>query len=369
MSKKIFIITGEESGDKIASLVINKLQEKYYLNQYLAVGGKNIQFQKISCIFDIKEIAFIGLIDVLKNLSAINKKINFTVKKILEFNPDVIFSVDAPDFSFRVLKKVKKNIKNIKTLHLVAPQVWAWRENRKKFLHQYIDHLLLLFHFEKKYFDGFIKNSFVGHPFLDSSVFKLSKPKTVVKKYITLCPGTRISEIKMFMPIFIELIKKINLNYNFIFHIPMTLGNSDIVKNYFQISQLDNYLITNNEVDKNFYIQNSLLSISKSGTITLDICKNQCPLIVIYKTSWLNYFLIKPFINTKFGNILNIIANEEIIPELIQEKCNTFEIYKKAMQFINNERLGDDLVAKYTKILEKVIVPNSLDKICDYLME
>ena len=173
----------------------------------------------------------------------------------------------------------------------------------------------------------------------------------------------------MFMPIFIELIKKINLNYNFIFHIPMTVGNSDIVKNYFQISQLDNYLITNNEVDKNFYIQNSLLSISKSGTITLDICKNQCPLIVIYKTSWLNYFLIKPFINTKFGNILNIIANEEIIPELIQEKCNTFEIYKKATQFINNERLGDDLVVKYTKILEKVIVPNSLDKICDYLME
>ena len=114
MSKKIFIITGEESGDKIASLVINKLQEKYYLNQYLAVGGKNIQFQKISCIFDIKEIAFIGLIDVLKNLSAINKKINFTVKKILEFNPDVIFSVDAPDFSFRVLKKVKKILRILK---------------------------------------------------------------------------------------------------------------------------------------------------------------------------------------------------------------------------------------------------------------
>ncbi len=134
-------------------------------------------------------------------------------------------------------------------------------------------------------------------------------------------------------------------------------------------SKIDNFVITTNENEKNFYIKDSILTISKSGTITLDICKNQCPLIVVYKTSWLNYLLIKPFINTKFGNILNIKAQKEVIPELIQGKCNADEIYKKTMEFINNDLLGKKLVTEYTKALETIIVPDSLEKISNYVIE
>ena len=210
MSKKIFIITGESSGDKIASLIIKKLKEKNLDIQILAIGGENIKLEKIECIFDIKDIAYMGFIDVLKNIFSIKAKINLTVKKILEFNPDVIFSIDSPDFSFRILNEVKNINNKIKKIHLVAPQVWAWRENRKKKLYKFIDHLLLLFHFEKKYFDGFIRNSFVGHPFFDFSVFKISKLENKDKKYFTLCPGSRNSELKIFMPIFVEVMKKIN---------------------------------------------------------------------------------------------------------------------------------------------------------------
>ena len=329
MLKKIFIITGESSGDKIASLVIKKLKEKSLDIQILAIGGENIKLEKIECIFDIKDIAYMGFIDVLKNLFSIKEKINLTVKKILEFNPDVIFSIDSPDFSYRVLNKVKNINNKIRTVHLVAPQVWAWRENRKKILYKFIDHLLLLFPFEKKYFEGLIRNSFVGHPFFDFSVFKINKLEDKNKKYFTFCPGSRNSELKTFMPIFIDLIKKINLNYNFIFHIPTSKNNKNLINNYLKKSKIDNFIITTDEIEKNFYIKNSILTISKSGTITLDICKNQCPLIVVYKTSWLNYLLIKPFINTKFGNILNIIAQKEVIPELIQGNVMQMKSIKK----------------------------------------
>ena len=119
MSKKIFIITGESSGDKIASLVIKKLKEKNLDIQILAIGGENIKLEKIDCIFDIKDIAYMGFIDVLKNLFSIKKKINLTVKKILEFNPDVIFSIDFPDFSYRVLNRVKNINNKIRTVHFV----------------------------------------------------------------------------------------------------------------------------------------------------------------------------------------------------------------------------------------------------------
>jgi lipid-A-disaccharide synthase len=369
LPKKIFIITGESSGDKMASLIIKKLKEKNLDIRFLAIGGENIKAEQIDCIFDIKDIAYMGLIDVLKNLFLIKEKINLTLKKILEFNPDVIFSVDSPDFSFRIINNIKKINNKIKTIHLVAPQVWAWRESRKKILYKFIDHLLLLFPFEKKYFEGFIRNSFVGHPFFDFSVFKISKVEDKDKKYFTLCPGSRNSELKTFMPIFIEVIKKINLNNNFIFHIPTSENNKHLINDYLQMSKIDNFIITTNEKEKNFYIRDSILTVSKSGTITLDICKNQCPLIVVYKTSWLNYLLIKPFVKTKFGNIINIIAQKEIIPELIQEKCNSNEIYNKAKEFIDNEILRKDLVVEYTKILQTIIVPDSLEKISNCVIE
>jgi lipid-A-disaccharide synthase len=367
--KKIFIITGESSGDKIGSLVIKKLKEINLDIQFLAIGGENIKSEKIDCIFDIKDIAYMGFIDVLINIFSIKAKIDLTVKKIVEFNPDVIFSIDSPDFSFRILNKVKNINNKIKKIHLVAPQVWAWRENRKKKLYKFIDHLLLLFPFEKRYFDGFVRNSFVGHPFFDFSVFKINKLENKDKKYFTLCPGSRNTELKTFMPIFVEVIKKINLNNNFIFHIPTCENNKNFINDYLQKSKIDNFIITTNEKEKNFYIKDSILTISKSGTITLDICKNQCPLIVVYKTSWLNFLLIKPFVKTKYGNILNIIAQKEIIPELIQDKCNPDEIYKLAKEFIENDLLRKNLVDDYTKILETIIVPDSLEKISNYITE
>jgi lipid-A-disaccharide synthase len=367
--KKIFIITGESSGDKIGSLVIKKLKEKNLDIQFLAIGGENIKSEKIDCIFDIKDIAYMGFIDVLINIFSIKAKIDLTVKKIVEFNPDVIFSIDSPDFSFRILNKVKNINNSIKKIHLVAPQVWAWRENRKKKLYKFIDHLLLLFPFEKRYFDGFVRNSFVGHPFFDFSVFKINKLENKDKKYFTLCPGSRNTELKTFMPIFVDVIKKINLNNNFIFHIPTSENNKNFINDYLQKSKIDNFIIITNEKEKNFYIKNSILTISKSGTITLDICKNQCPLIVVYKTSWLNFLLIKPFVKTKYGNILNIIAQKEIIPELIQDNCNADEIYKLAKEFIENDLLRKNLVDDYTKILETIIVPDSLEKISNYITE
>jgi lipid-A-disaccharide synthase len=171
------------------------------------------------------------------------------------------------------------------------------------------------------------------------------------------------------MPIFVEVIKKISLSNNFIFHIPTSENNKNFINDYLHKSKIDNFIITTNEKEKNFYIKDSILTISKSGTITLDICKNQCPLIVVYKTSWLNYLLIKPFVKTKFGNILNIIAQKEVIPELIQNQCNTKEIYGIAKKFIESDLLRKKLVNEYTKVLETIIVPDCLEKISNYIME
>jgi len=166
--KKIFILTGEPSGDKLASTVISKLKLENPEIEYLAVGGTHLKNLGISSIFDLKEITYLGFTSVLLNIFKIKSKINNTVDEIIKFNPDILFSVDSPDFTLRVAERVKKINKYIKTIHYVAPQVWVWRKNRVKKIKKFIDHMLLLFNFEKEYFDKEnIKNTFVGHPLIE----------------------------------------------------------------------------------------------------------------------------------------------------------------------------------------------------------
>ena len=130
--KKIFIITGEPSGDKLASTVISKLKQVKPDIEYLCVGGSHLRSLGIKSIFNLKEITYMGFTSVLLNIFKIKNKINLTVEEIIKFNPDILFSVDSPDFTLRVAEKVKKINNKIKTIHYVAPQVWIWRENRVK---------------------------------------------------------------------------------------------------------------------------------------------------------------------------------------------------------------------------------------------
>ena len=166
--KKIFILTGEPSGDKLASKVISKLKDNNSNIEYLCVGGSHLSSLGIRSIFDLKEITYIGFTSVLLNIFKIKNKINKTVDEIVKFDPDILFSVDSPDFTLRVSERVKKLNRNIKTIHYVAPQIWVWRKGRLKKFKNFLDHVLLLFEFEKKFFDKEnIPSTFVGHPLLE----------------------------------------------------------------------------------------------------------------------------------------------------------------------------------------------------------
>ena len=123
--KKIFILTGEPSGDKLASTVIFKLKQNHPNIEYLSVGGTHLNSLGIKSIFDLKEITYIGFTGVLLNIFKIRNRISKTVDEIIKFNPDILFSVDSPDFTLRVAERVKKINNNIKTIHYVAPQVWV----------------------------------------------------------------------------------------------------------------------------------------------------------------------------------------------------------------------------------------------------
>ena len=209
--KKVFILTGEASGDKLASTVINDLNKINKDIEYLSVGGENLQALGIKSIYNLKEITYLGFTKVFLNIFKINKKINDTVKAIIEFNPNVLFTVDSPDFTLRVAEKVKKLNPKIKTIHYVAPQVWVWRENRVKKIKNFIDHILLLFDFEKKYFEKEnMSCEFVGHPLLQNKERSKIDINQVIgknKALISVFSGSRKSEISVLTPILLDFIK------------------------------------------------------------------------------------------------------------------------------------------------------------------
>ena len=342
--KKVFILTGEPSGDKLASSVISKLKILNSDIHYLSVGGKHLSSLGIESIYELKEITYLAFTDVLLNIFKIKKKINQTVKKILEFQPDILFSVDSPDFTLRVAKKVKKINPNIKTIHFVAPKVWAWREGRVKKMKKYLDHILLLFKFEKKYFDKEnLLNTFVGHPLLDEEIndnVKLDNLINDKKIYISLFAGSRESEIKIHAPILFEFINKFNSkesNFNFIFHsIDKYKG---YLNNLLSEQNIHNAEVISDDRIKNEILKKSSFAIVKSGTVSLEVCKLNIPSIIIYKMNFINYFLAKLFLKIKFANILNIINDKEIIPELIQKDCNSKEIFKSVYYFLKKPKL------------------------------
>jgi lipid-A-disaccharide synthase len=342
--KKIFILTGEPSGDKLASTVISKLKLQNSNIEYLSVGGTHIKKLGIKSIFDLKEITYLGFTSVLLNIFKIRNKINKTVDEIVKFNPDILFSVDSPDFTLRVAEEVKKINNNIKTIHYVAPQVWVWRKNRVKKIKKFIDHILLLFNFEKKYFDEEkIKNTFVGHPLIE----KDNKVKTDLnnlvssdKKIISIFPGSRKSETNVLLPIlldFIKLMNKRNLDYLFIFH--ATDENKEFIVNQVKKTNSDNIDIVSDEHIKSQILSKSVFAVSKSGTVSLQISNSNIPSIIIYKLSFINFMIFKMLVNVKFANIINIINNKEVIPELLQKQCNAEEICKTVTYFLRNPEL------------------------------
>ena len=356
--KKIFIVTGEASGDKLASKVIYNLKKINPNIEYLSVGGENLKSLGIKSIYDLKEVTYIGFTNVLFNLFKINKKINQTVNSILEFNPDILFTVDSPDFTLRVAERVKNKNINIKTVHYVAPQVWVWREGRVKKIKKFIDHILLLFNFEKLYFDKEnVSCEFVGHPLLENRVEDKIDINQFVgknKALFSIFAGSRISEINVLMPIFLNFIKYMEKKYNditYVFH--STKAHKDLIHSYIKNSNTLNCEVVSDDKLKGHLLKKSIFAIAKSGTVSLEICNAKIPSIIVYKMNLINFLIIKMLVKIKYANIINIAAKEEIIPELLQSKCNSKNIYNEVSKFLDTPSLVEEQVRKTQNILNQ----------------
>ena len=342
------IIIGDSRFEKLSIKKTNGIN--------LSIGGENLKALGIKSLYDLKEVTYLGFTRVLLNIFKIKNKINETVEKILKFKPDVLFSVDSPDFTLRVAKEVKKRDPSIKTIHFVAPQVWVWREQRVKQLKSFLDHILLLFPFEKKYFDKeSIQSTFTGHPLLeegDKSKVDISQIIKDNKKIFSIYPGSRLSEINVLTPILFQFVKKMNEKYKdlfFVFH--STAEHVQLIQNLLLKEGFKNCGAIGDEKIKSHILKSSIFAIAKSGTISLEICNVKIPSIIIYKMGMINFFIVKMLVKVKFANIINIAANEEVIPELLQSKCNPTNIYNTVDKLLSDKQAMEKQIKKTQRII------------------
>jgi lipid-A-disaccharide synthase len=219
--------------------------------------------------------------------------------------------------------------------------------------------MLLLFNFEKKYFDKEnILNTFVGHPLLEhnqKTKIDLSSLIDQDKKIISIFSGSRNSEVNILLPIlcdFIKLMNKKSNDYIFFFH--TTNENKNLISSFLKNNPLNNTQVISDENIKSQVLSSSIFAVAKSGTVSLEICNANIPSIIIYKINMINYLITRFLVKIKYVNIINIINNKEIIPELLQKECNSKEIYNTVSYFLKNPELMSDQVNLFNKTLNDI---------------
>ena len=353
--KKIFISVGELSGDQIASSIIKELIKNYKV-ELQGIGGNNLKNLGLKSLFPLKEISIMGLLEVIPKIPKLMSLISLTVNKILSFEPDIIITVDAPGFNFRVLKKLKKYNLNTKIIHIVAPTVWAWKPGRAKKISSFTNYLFVLYPFEKKYFTPHgLKTYFIGHPLLEGvNKNSFEKKKQLLfknkNKNISIFPGSRKNEIKYHLNkilLTIDNIKELEKVNIIVVAVEdhISLINDIVIKCNLSKSV---HVISN--INKFLVFKHSFFSIAVSGTITLELALHKIPFFTVYKLNFISFFILKKLVSSKFITLVNIIYNKKIVQELIQKDFNEKNIKKNTLLLLNNKSIYSYQLQQFSKL-------------------
>ena len=349
---KIAIVAGEKSGDELGGPLIDSIRKQFPDAEFIGLGGDSMKRRGLASFFDIKEIAVMGIAEPLLKLRKIlNLRKNFK-KFLIDQKPDLYIGIDSPDFNLPIAKYLKKQL-GIKTIQYVSPSVWAWRKGRIKTMESSVDRVFTLFPFESEvYADSSIEVSYIGHPL--SYKFPVTGEETSLEDrrllennniVIALLPGSRNSEISLLgneMLRAAKLIKNDLPEARFL----MPLSSPDHKK---QLEESEDIGIVEFSYGNSQEVLKSAdLAIITSGTATLEALLMQTPCVTVYKTGWLSFKIIKPLLNIKYFSLPNLLANKQLLPELLQDEVTPENIHTTFMSLFGQDK--DKYLQEFKKI-------------------
>ena len=348
---KIALVAGEESGDQLGASLIKDLKRIFPSSSFIGVGGRKMQEEGLNSFFEMKKISVMGILEPLMKISEL-LNLRKELKEYLSVEaPDIFIGIDSPDFNLSVSKHLKRQ--EIKTVQYVSPSIWAWRKGRIKTIEKSVDRVLTLFPFELlAYSESTVEASFVGHPLAHKIPIDLNKVELRNKKFhldkekmIALLPGSRKSEVKMIGEILLKtasLIKDSDEDTKFF--MPLAdIRHKELIPNW-----EDYPWVTFSEKNAQDVLSASHLGIVTSGTASLEAALFKTPVIVVYKTSWITYLLVKPLLRIKQFSLPNLLAGSAILPELLQYEVTDKNLFKAYKDLKNNN--SNNLLAAFEKI-------------------
>ena len=351
---KIFIIAGEPSGDEYGAKLMEELNKNNSELTFCGIGGTLMEAQGLKSMVPLNDIAVMGFSEIIKKIFYFLK----LEKQILSFikhnAPQKIILIDYPGFNLRIAKKIKA-ISNAKIIYYISPQIWAWKEKRINIIKKYVDELLVIFEFEKKWYqERGVKTHYIGHPFLDIwtkghniNEFIEKNKIDIQKPILTLFPGSRKQEVKRHLSLFVDAALHLK---SIVPELQILLGLHSDLELKKSIDK-DVKIIEHDQL-KALEIANA--AIISSGTATLQSAIMGVPAVVVYKMNTISWLITKFFVNVKFASMANIIMNKEIYKEHLQNNATKEQIVASISKIFTDNLYKENLISEIKQINESV---------------
>lgn len=339
-----YLIAGEASGDALGAGLMHALGVLATDMQFAGVGGDMMAREGLHSLFPYNELSVMGFLEVVPHIPRFLWLLRKTVQDIAAKQPDVIITIDSPGFNFLLARMLKKNLQtmHIKRVHYVAPSVWAYKPERARKAAQLFDLLLAVLPFEPHYFENEgLKTVFVGHPALweerkgDAVAFRRRYGLAENEQIVLVLPGSRPGEVKRHLSIFLAAAKTLK-------GFRIVIVASPQVREIVDALRLPGTIICGPKEKQDAFAA-ARLALSKSGTVTLELAVQGVPMAVAHKVSPLSAWLLRKMLLVKYASLVNIAADREIVPELLQENCTVKKIAEALHRLIERETMEKQL--------------------------
>lgn len=343
---KVYLITGEPSGDLLGSRLMRALKKQTKNKvKFCGIGGETMEKEGLVSLFDISDLAVMGILEVIPSIPKILRHMNEIEADIAIQKPDIIVTIDSYSFSARIHERLKKAGCVIPHVHYVAPQVWAWKAGRAKKVAAFMDHLFCLLPNEPAYFTPYgMASTFVGHPVVEGGAAKgngrsFRKKYLISQKTVLVCmlPGSRKNEIRYLLPIFKDAVEKLAEKYpDICVVVPTVRTVQKEVKAALKEWGID-FLVVEGEEERYDAFAACDVAVAASGTVSLELSMASVPHLIAYKVNKITGIIVRRLLKIKYVNLINILANKEIIPELLQENCTSDKICQKLVYLLTHK--------------------------------
>ncbi len=359
--KRIMIITGEASGDLHASRLVQEIRKVLPDVQFTGIGGSRMHDAGVDLIFENREITVTGISETLSKVKSIIKAYRNVKETLKTFRPDLLILLDFPDFNLRVAKVANKT--GIPVLYYISPQVWAWRKGRINQIRRLVEKIVVILPFEASLYGD--KGIFVGHPLLDVVRTSLSKEEVMMRynlqegaPLVALLPGSRKNEVHQLLPVFLDaahLIQEQIPDIHYVLPLAPTIPEEEI-RPLLQNASVPVHLIKDQIYD---VLSISDFAIVASGTATLETAILGVPMLIAYKLSKLSYFLAKRLVRVPHIGLINMVAGDRVVPELIQDNVTPRRVTEEALSFLQNRDRSEQVSRKLKEAVSRLGGPGA----------